>query len=94
LQSSNELSTSGLGEIVMVLRFLPICAAGILLTGCAAESGPSLSASAGQGNVVHGYMYQDANHPNGLSQSSPQADYNATHGTWLWPPAAFSDKPN
>jgi hypothetical protein len=47
----------------------------------------------GQGNVVHGYLYHDANHPDGLSPSSPQADYNASHGTWLWPPAV-SDKPN
>jgi hypothetical protein len=77
----------------MLPRFLPFCVAGIFLTGCAAAPGSSFSPSAGQGNVVHGYVYHDANHPDGLSLSSPQADYNANHGTWLWPPAV-SDKPN
>jgi hypothetical protein len=77
----------------MVPRLLLFCAGGIFLTGCAAGPGSSLSAASGQGNVVHGYLYHDANHPGGLSLSSPQADYNATHGTWLWPPAD-SDKPN
>jgi hypothetical protein len=77
----------------MVLRFLPFCAAALFVTGCAADSGSSLSASASQGNIVHGYLYHDANHPDGINLSSPQADYNAAHGTWLWPPAA-SDKPN
>ena len=38
--------------------------------------------------------YHDANHTNGpSSNASPQAIYNATHGTWLWPPAE-NDKPN
>jgi hypothetical protein len=77
----------------MILKFLPFCAGAIIVTGCAAPPGPSVSASAGQGNVVHGYLYHDANHPDGLSPSSPQAEYNASHGTWLWPPAV-SDKPN
>ena len=70
-------------------RLLPICALGILLTGCAPDAG-----SAGdQGRVVHGYVYHDANHPDGLGLSSPQAQDSANHGTWLWPPA-ISDKPN
>jgi hypothetical protein len=71
----------------MIARFLSICAAGmILLTGCA--SGPSISprAAVDQGGPPHGYLYHDGNHPNDLSQASPQAEYNATHGTWLWPP--------
>jgi hypothetical protein len=74
---------------MMVPKLLLFCAAGILLTGCAAGPG----ASAGQGNAVHGYLYHDGNHPGGISLSSPQADYNANHGTWLWPPED-SDKPN
>jgi hypothetical protein len=77
----------------MIRKFLPLCAVGIYLTGCAADPGTSASGTAGQGNVVHGYLYHDANHSGGLSLSSPQADYNANHGTWLWPPAE-SDKPN
>ena len=76
-----------------ILRFLPFCAAGIFLAGCAADSGSFNGAASGQGSVVHGYVYHDANHPDGLSLSSPQANYSANHGTWLWPPAV-SDKPN
>jgi hypothetical protein len=71
----------------MILGFLRYCAAGIILTGCAANSGASLDADEGQANLIHGYSYHDAIHPNWVSQSSPQAEYNATHGTWLWPPA-------
>ena len=70
-------------------RLLPICALGILLTGCAPDSGSADN----QGRVIHGYVYHDANHPNGLSLSSTQAQDSANHGTWLWPPA-ISDKPN
>jgi hypothetical protein len=78
---------------MMIARFLPFCVATIFVTGCAANPGSSLSASANQGDVVQGYVYHDANHPNGISLSSPQAGYSASHGTWLWPPAA-GDKPN
>ncbi len=77
----------------MILRFLPFCAAGILLAGCAAGPGSSPSATAGPGNVVHGYLYHDGNHPDGVSEASSQANYNANHGTWLWPPQE-GDKPN
>jgi hypothetical protein len=55
---------------------------GIFLAGC--STSPALMV---QQNMVHGYWYQDPNHPDGVSQASPQAEYNATHGTWLWPPA-------
>jgi hypothetical protein len=77
----------------MILRFLPFCAAGILLAGCTAGSGFAPSTNSRQVNPVHGYLYHDGNHPDGLSLSTPQADSNATHGTWLWPPAE-SDRPN
>jgi hypothetical protein len=72
----------------MILRLLPFCIAGVLLAGCT----PSPEPAAG---TVPGYRYHDTNHPGGvsLSAASPQANYNATHGMWLWPPAA-SDKPN
>jgi hypothetical protein len=77
----------------MILRLLPFCAAGVLLAGCAAGPGSSLGAAAGQENVVHGYLYHDGNHSGGASLPSPQANYNANHGTWLWPPQE-GDKPN
>ena len=48
----------------------------LLLAGCAAQTEPRSP----------GYLYYDANHPNAVSGASPQAIYNATHGTWLWPP--------
>jgi hypothetical protein len=72
----------------MILRFLPFCAAGIFLAGCAAQG-----STPGTDSGTHGYLYHDGNHPNGLSLSSSQANYSANHGTWLWPPAE-SDKPN
>jgi hypothetical protein len=71
----------------MNLRLLLFCAAGFLLAGCAADQGDNVAAD------VTGYRYHDANHPDGVSQTSPAAAYNATHGTWLWPPAQ-SDRPN
>jgi hypothetical protein len=65
----------------MRLRYLWVGAA-ILLAGCAAGTDGSVSDVARTG-----YLYHDANHPGGSSQASPQAIYNATHGTYLWPPA-------
>jgi hypothetical protein len=63
-------------------------AVGTLLAGCAAD--PSVS---NQQLAARGYRYHDANHMDGSSgQTSPQAIYNATRGTWLWPPAE-NDKP-
>ena len=64
-------------------RYL-VLGAVLVLAGCAAgaDSGPA----------PLGYQYHDGNHIGGLAQYSPQAAYNATHGTWLWPPAE-SDRP-
>ena len=59
-----------------------------LAGGCMADAGNPDQAT------VPGYRYHDANHTNVPSgNASPQAIYNATHGTWLWPPAE-NDKPN
>jgi hypothetical protein len=66
----------------MWLRYLSVGAA-ILSAGCAAGANGSVSDVARTG-----YLYHDANHPGGASLASPQAIYNASHGTWLWPPAA------
>lgn len=74
-------------------RMLPIGTAMILLAGCAADQDLALNTGADGGNPRHTYWYHDANHPDGVSQSTPQAEYNGARGTWLWPPAA-SDKPN
>jgi hypothetical protein len=60
---------------------LSLCVIGILLTGCVANSGVPA------GRAATGYVYHDGNHPNDASVASPQAVYNATHGTWLWGPA-------
>jgi len=68
---------------------LPITAVGMLLAGCATND-----RSSDQYLAEHGYWYHDANHTDGASgSSSPQARYNAIHGTWLWPPAEVG-KPN
>jgi hypothetical protein len=62
---------------------LLVIAVGILLGGCAVSDRPSEEYLA-----EHGYWYHDGNHQDGASGSaSPQAKYNAIHGTWLWPPA-------
>jgi hypothetical protein len=59
---------------------LLIITAGALLAGCTRPSDEYLA--------THGYWYHDANHQGGGGGiASPQAIYNATHGTWLWPPA-------
>ena len=62
---------------------LPLITAGMLLAGCAANDRPSSEYLA-----AHGYWYHDGNHEDGASGSAtPQAQNNAIHGTWLWPPA-------
>jgi hypothetical protein len=67
-----------------------VVAAGTLLAGCAADGRPS-----DQDLALRGYWYHDGNHQGGASgQASPQAIYNATHGVWLWPPAAIRDTAN
>ena len=63
-------------------RYLALCVLCILPAGCVS----SPDASAAQNDVPPGYRYHDANHPDGVTNASPQAIYNATHGTWLWPP--------
>ena len=74
-------------------RILSFCAAGIALTGCAANVGPSPDTAAGTDNTVRTYTYYDANHPGGVTgQPSAQAIYNVNHGTWLWPPASTNDR--
>jgi hypothetical protein len=76
-----------------MFRILPFCAAGIALTGCAANVGSPPYAAGGPDNVVRTYTYYDANHLDGISgQPSPQAIYNINHGTWLWPPASSNDR--
>ncbi len=71
-------------------NWLGVVAASTLLAGCAANARPS-----DQYLALHGYWYHDANHQDGASgQASPQAIYNATHGTWLWPPAENDIPPN
>jgi hypothetical protein len=55
----------------------------LLLAGCA-------TGSTGPGRAPVGYRYYDANHPNAVNGASPQAIYNATHGTWLWPPETIA----
>jgi hypothetical protein len=68
---------------------LPIIVAGTVLPGCTAGGRPSNEYLA-----EYGYWYHDANHEGGWGgAASPQAVYNATHGTWLWPPAEV-DIPN
>jgi hypothetical protein len=63
-------------------RSLALLVVSISLAGCAANVRPP-----DQDLAQHGYWYHDANHPDGGGgQASPQAIYNATHGTWLWPP--------
>jgi hypothetical protein len=75
------------GESALVLTYLPLLAAAVLLAGCSVDSNPATSVAAQSG--VRGYWYHDANHPNDvIGQPSPQAIYNATHGTWLWPPGS------
>jgi hypothetical protein len=66
----------------MVDRILLLVAACTLLAGCTGDARPS-----DQELARYGYWYHDGNHPGGGSgQASPQAIYNAIHGTWLWPP--------
>jgi hypothetical protein len=66
---------------MMFHRYPLFCAVAMVLAGCAAGAESATDAGA-----PLGYRYHDGNHPNGVNQASPQAIYNATHGTWLWPP--------
>ena len=40
-----------------------------------------------------GYHYHDGTHIGGCAPASPQAIYNASHGTWLWPPQEMDTPP-
>ena len=74
---------------VMICWHLPCVAACILVAGCAAE--PPVT---DKDLAARGYWYHDGNHTGGSSgHASPQAIYNATYGTWLWPPME-ADIPN
>ncbi len=63
--------------------FAALC---VLLAGCVSSPGASSDAASAQNGTPVGYHYYDANHPDGVHGASPQAIYNAAHGTWLWPP--------
>ena len=77
----------------MLSRYLPLCAACAMLTGCAANLAPPADAAGGSSGGVRTYTYYDTNHPDGIGgQPSAQAIYNVNHGTWLWPPASSNDR--
>ena len=77
----------------MIARVLPLCAAGVVLAGCAVNGAASPHAAAGPDGAVRSYTYYDAIHPDGIGgQPSQQAIYNINHGTWLWPPADSNDR--
>ena len=65
----------------MLIRALIFSLLSCALLACTAEQSASVGAVDGSG-----YQYHDANHPNSVAQASPQAQYNAAHGVWLWPP--------
>jgi hypothetical protein len=67
-------------------RYLALCVLCTLAAGCAPGPDASVGRVSAQNGEPLGYRYHDANHPDGVSNASPQAIYNATHGTWLWPP--------
>jgi hypothetical protein len=72
----------------MLHRYALICVAA-LLAGCAAD--PGIPSCAG---APVGYHYHDGTHIGGCATASPQAIYNATHGTWLWPPSEIDTSPD
>jgi hypothetical protein len=84
MASENMMAMIGLGDNPRRLRsLLAITVACAGVAGCAASGRPSDAYLA-----QHGYWYHDANHDGGRGGvASPQAIYNATHGTYLWPPA-------
>jgi hypothetical protein len=71
----------------MLCKYLACAFLGTLLAGCGANA----NAPDGRDVAKYGYLYHDAAHPGGSSQASPEAIYNATHGTWLWPPGDVND---
>lgn len=71
-------------------RYATLSLLGILLAGCAAYPSGVPGIEAAQNGPQPGYRYHDNTHPNWVSQPSPQAIYNAQHGTYLWPPNTAS----
>jgi hypothetical protein len=67
-------------------RYLAFCVLCVLPAGCVPRSDAPVDPISAQNGAPLGYRYHDANHPDGVKNASPQAIYNATHGTWLWPP--------
>jgi len=62
-----------------------LCALVFLLAGCAQNAtAPGIQAAQ---NGPIGYRYYDNQHPNAVNNPSPEAIYNAQHGTYLWPPS-------
>lgn len=66
-------------------RYLALCVLCILPAGCV-PGADTVDPALAQNGAPLGYRYHDANHADGVKNPSPQAIYNATHGTWLWPP--------
>jgi hypothetical protein len=64
------------------------CVLGVLLAGCAPDPNGVPGLSVAQNAPIIGYRYYDNFHPNFVNNPSPQAIYNAQHGTYLWPPAS------
>jgi len=56
---------------------LTVLAAAVVVAGCAAPQPET---------TPIGYRFHDANHPNDVSNASPQAIENAARGVWLWGP--------
>jgi hypothetical protein len=73
---------------MMVHRCALLCVA-VLLAGCAAD--PASLSCAG---APLGYHYHDGTHIGGYAPASPQAIYNASHGTWLWSPQEIDTPPD
>jgi hypothetical protein len=66
--------------------YLVLCVLCVLPAGCVQDPDASVDSLSTQNGAPLGYRYHDANHPDGVGNASPKAIYNATHGTWLWPP--------
>jgi hypothetical protein len=73
-----------------IVTTFTVIAVGTQLTGCTPNVPPTA-----QDLALRGYWYHDANHQGGArGETTPQADYNATHGIWLWPPAENDTPPD
>jgi hypothetical protein len=72
---------------VMIHWHLPCVAICILLAGCGATRPTD------QELAARGYWYRDGTTWRSSGHATPQAIYNATHGTWLWPSAENKGKP-